>query len=179
MGLALSAVSRDSGLVDRRSGACIRDAWHVIGFERELGLFQEFELQQVMRPLHGFFSTYYMFGFAPVVASVLVWLAGSRRRLYAELRTLLFVSLGFALVAYVAFPTAPPRLVPGLDIDDTVGLADHDTGSFAGVRFDPYAAMPSLHVGWSVLVAVIVFRATTRRWLRAAAVAHPVLMHWP
>jgi membrane-associated phospholipid phosphatase len=44
------------------------------------------------------------------------------------------------------------------------------------VRFDPYAAMPSLHVGWSVLVAVAVFRATSRTWLRAVAVAHPALM---
>ena len=148
----------------------------MVGFERELGLFHEFELQRLLRPLEGFFSIYYMVGFAPVVASALVWLAGSRRRLYAELRTLLFVSLGFALVVYVAFPTAPPRLVPGLDIDDTVGLAGHDRGSFAGVRFDPYAAMPSLHVGWSVLVAAIVFRATTHTWVRALAIAHPVLM---
>ena len=44
------------------------------------------------------------------------------------------------------------------------------------MRFDPYAAMPSLHVGWSVLVGLTVFRATSRTWLRAVAVAHPVLM---
>jgi membrane-associated phospholipid phosphatase len=81
-----------------------------------------------------------------------------------------------ALVIYVAFPTAPPRLVPGLGIADTVGLAGHDRGSFAGVRFDPYAAMPSLHVGWSLLVGLTVFRATSRTWLRAVALAHPVLM---
>ena len=126
----------------------------MIRFEREFGLFQELEIQRLLQPLEGFFSTYYMLAFAPVVVSVLVWLAGARRSLYAELRTLLFVSLGIALVAYVAFPTAPPRLVPGLGIDDTVGLAGHDSGSFAGVRFDPYAAMPSLHVGWSALVGL-------------------------
>jgi membrane-associated phospholipid phosphatase len=152
------------------------DAWHVIGFERELGLFHEFQLQRSLEPIEGFFSSYYMLGFAPVLASVLVCLAGSRRQLYLELRTLLFVSLGIALVAYVAFPTAPPRLVPGLGIADTVGLTGHDSGSFAGVRFDPYAAMPSLHVGWSVLVGLAVFRASSRIWLRAVAVAHPLLM---
>ena len=157
-------------------GHAFADAWHVIGFERELGLFHEFQLQRWLEPLEGFFSSYYMLGFAPVVASVLVCLAGLRRRLYRELRTLLFVSLGIALIAYVVFPTAPPRLVPGLGIADTVGLAGHDSGSFAGVRFDPYAAMPSLHVGWSVLVGLAVFRATSRTWLRAVAVAHPVLM---
>jgi membrane-associated phospholipid phosphatase len=66
--------------------------------------------------------------------------------------------------------------VPGLGVADTVGLAGHDTGSFAGVRFNPYAAMPSLHVGWSILVASVVYRATSRTWLRVAAVLHPVLM---
>jgi membrane-associated phospholipid phosphatase len=157
-------------------GHAFADAWHVIGFERELGLFHEFQLQRWLKPFEGFFSSYYMLGFAPVLVSVLVGLAGTRRRLYVELRTLLFVSLGIALIAYVAFPTAPPRLVPGLGIADTVGLAGHDSGSFAGVRFDPYAAMPSLHVGWSVLVGIAVFRATSRKWLRAVAVAHPVLM---
>ena len=111
-----------------------------------------------------------------MVVSALVVLAFTRRRLYLRLRTLLLVSLGIALVIYVAFPTAPPRLVPGLGIADTVGLAGHDRGSFAGVRFDPYAAMPSLHVGWSLLVGLTVFRATSRTWLKAIALAHPVLM---
>jgi len=148
----------------------------VIGFERGADLFHEFQLQRWLEPFEGFFSVYYLVGFAPVVVSTLLVLAGTRRRLYLRLRTLLLVSLGIALVVYVTFPTAPPRLVPGLGIADTVGLAGHDRGSFAGVRFDPYAAMPSLHVGWSVLIALIVYRATSRTWLRAVAVAHPVLM---
>ena len=148
----------------------------MIGFERGADLFHEFQLQRWLEPFEGFFSVYYLVGFAPVVVSTLLVLAGTRRRLYLRLRTLLLVSLGIALVVYVTFPTAPPRLVPGLGIADTVGLAGHDRGSFAGVRFDPYAAMPSLHVGWSVLIALIVYRATSRTWLRAVAVAHPVLM---
>ena len=60
--------------------------------------------------------------------------------------------------------------MPGLGIADTVGLAGHDSGSFAGVRFDPYAAMPSLHVGWSLLVGV---RALPRD------VAHVAARHSP
>ena len=152
------------------------DAWRVIGWEHATGLFHEERVQELLEPLHGFFSAYYMVGFGPVVASTLVWLALSRRRLYVELRTLLFISLAIALVVYVVFPTAPPRLVPGLGIADTVGLAGHDSGSFAGIRFDPYAAMPSLHVGWSLLVATAVYRATARTPLRILAVMHPVLM---
>jgi membrane-associated phospholipid phosphatase len=152
------------------------DAWRVIGWEHDADLLHEARVQQLLEPLRGFFSTYYMVGFGPIVASTLVWLALSRRELYVQLRTLLFIALAIALVVYVAFPTAPPRLVPGLGISDTVGLAGHDSGSFAGIRFDPYAAMPSLHVGWSLLAAIAIFRATSRTWLRVLAVLHPVLM---
>ena len=153
MGVHLPALPRDPRLVDRRPELAHADAWRVIRWERSLDLFHEVALQELLEPFEGFFSTYYMLGFGPVLASILVWLAGSRRRYYRELRTLLFISLGIALVVYLAFPTAPPRLVPGLGIADTVGLSGHDTGSFAGVRFNPYAAMPSLHVGWSILAA--------------------------
>jgi hypothetical protein len=154
----------------------LADAWRVISWERSLDLFHEESVQGLLEPFQGFFSRYYMLGFGPVIASLLVWLALTRRELYREFRTLLFVSLAIALVGYLAFPTAPPRLVPGLGISDTVGLAGHDTGSFAGVRFNPYAAMPSLHVGWSVLAAVTVLRASSRRWVAAIALAHPILM---
>ena len=153
------------------------DAWRVIGWERATGLFHEARVQQFLRaaPRRSSRPTTWSVS-ARCIASTLVWLALSRRALYRELRTLLFVSLAIALVAYVAFPTAPPRLVPGLGIADTVGLAGHDSGSFAGIRFDPYAAMPSLHVGWSVLAATVIFRATSRPWLRVLAILHPVVM---
>jgi membrane-associated phospholipid phosphatase len=154
----------------------LADASRVIAWERSLNLFHETELQDLLRPFDNLFSAYYMLGFGPVIAAVLVLLAAYSRPLYRELRLLLFISLGLALIAYVAFPTAPPRLVPGLGIADTVGLAGHDTGSFAEIRFNPYAAMPSLHVGWSLLAAIVGFRATRRRWLRGLAIAHPALM---
>jgi membrane-associated phospholipid phosphatase len=76
----------------------------------------------------------------------------------------------------VLLPTAPPRLVEGLGIADTVGLAGHDSGSFAGIKFNPYAAMPSMHVGWSLLVGLIGFRVARRTWLRMLFAVHPILM---
>jgi PAP2 superfamily len=73
---------------------------------------------------------------------------------------------------------APPRLVPDIGIADTVGLAaGHDTGSFGGVvPFNPYAAMPSMHVGWSLLVGIFGFRALRGNALRWVFALHPVLM---
>jgi hypothetical protein len=157
-------------------GVAIDHAVEVTNLERTLALFHEAGLQQFFGFAHTFFSAYYMLGFGPLIATVLVWLGLKHRHLYRELRTLLLASLGLAVIGYVAYPTAPPRLVPSLGITDTVGLSSHDTGSFAGIKFNPYAAMPSMHVGWSVLVGFIGFRAARNRALRAFFVLHPLVM---
>jgi hypothetical protein len=148
----------------------------LIDFERTAGLLHEARLQAALAWGHSFFSAYYMLAFGPLVAATLVWLGLRRRERYRELRTLLLLSLGIAAVFYVLYPTAPPRLVPGLGISDTVGLAAHDTGSFGGVRFNPYAAMPSMHVGWSLLVGLVGFRSARRLPVRAFFALHPLLM---
>jgi hypothetical protein len=148
----------------------------VVGAERALDLFHEAELQSALGPLAEIFSTYYMLGFGPFLGLVIVWLALRRPELYRELRTVLLVSLAIASIGYVLFPTAPPRLVPGLGIADTVGLSGHDTGSFAGVRFNPYAAMPSMHVGWSLIVGLYGRRAAHTLTVRRLFLLHPTVM---
>jgi membrane-associated phospholipid phosphatase len=148
----------------------------LIQLERAAGLFHEASLQAALAWGHGFFSAYYMLCFAPLLAVTLVWLGLRHRDRYRQLRTLLLLSLGIAAVFYVLYPTAPPRLVPGLGIADTVGLASHDTGSFGGVRFNPYAAMPSMHVGWSLLVGLVGFRTARRLPVRAFFALHPLVM---
>jgi hypothetical protein len=88
----------------------------------------------------------------------------------------MLASLGLASLSFVLYPTAPPRLVQGLEIADTVGLSGHDTASFAGVRFNPYAAMPSMHVGWSLLLALVGIRIVNKRLPRLLFALHPALM---
>jgi len=151
-------------------------AMQVVDLERGFSLMHEQGFQHLFAFASGFFSTYYLVGFAPLIAATLIWLGLRHRERYRELRTLLFVSLAIAVVFYVLYPTAPPRLVPGLGLADTVGMSSHDTGSFFGIRFNPYAAMPSMHVGWSLLLAFVVARTVERRWLRAPVCLHPVLM---
>jgi hypothetical protein len=154
----------------------VAHACDVVDLERTLGIFHEHALQHALGPANGFFSAYYMACFGPVIAATVVWLALKRRDRYRELRNALLLSIGIATVFFVLFPTAPPRLVPGLGINDTVGLSGHDTGSFIGIRFNPYAAVPSMHVGWSFLVALAGFRAFRRRPLRVFFALHPLLM---
>jgi hypothetical protein len=153
-----------------------RNAHHVVGAERALGLGQEAAAQRALEPAEPFLSTYYMLGFGPLILTALVWLAWRRRDLYRSLRTALLGAIGIAAVVHLTFPVAPPRLVAGLGISDWVGLAGgHDTGSFAGIRFNPYAAMPSMHVGWSLLLGIVAWRALPGR-LKALGLLHPAMM---
>jgi hypothetical protein len=75
----------------------------------------------------------------------------------------LIISTAFALVGYVLYPAAPPRLA-GVGISDTVSkhtglnLSSDLLGSF----YNPFAAVPSLHFGYALIVGVTV------AWLAAA-----------
>ena len=85
----------------------------VVDLERALGLFHEAGLQSAFGGLDEALSVYYLLGFAPLILGVLIWLGISHRPLYRELRTLLLVSIGVAVVVHVTLPVAPPRLLPG------------------------------------------------------------------
>jgi membrane-associated phospholipid phosphatase len=151
----------------------------LVDFERNAGIFHEVAVQKALAlglGLERFFDVYYIVGFGPVIFTTLVWLGTRHRAEYRRLRTVLLISIGIASLAYVLLPTAPPRLVEGLGIADTVGLAGHDSGSFAGIKFNPYAAMPSMHVGWSLLVGLIGFRVARRTLVRMLFAVHPILM---
>lgn len=166
-------------LAIKNAGHAFAHAVQLVQLERVTGLLHEASVQHAVASvsaLRVFFDLYYMLGFGPFLGATLVWLGLRHRAAYRELRTAMLASLGLASVLFVLYPTAPPRLVHGLGIADTVGLSGHDTGSFAGIHFDPYAAMPSMHVGWSLLLAVIAIRVVKRRLLRLLLALHPLLM---
>jgi PAP2 superfamily len=158
------------------SQRALANAWDVIGLERAIGIFDEVVFQRALDWAGVFFSGYYMLGFGPLVGIVLVWFGLRDRGAYRGLRNALLLSIALATVVYAFFPTAPPRLVDGLGIEDSVGLSAHDTGSFLGIRFNPYAAVPSMHVGWALLISLYGFRAARFRPLRTFFVVHPLLM---
>jgi hypothetical protein len=163
-------------LVVADKATAVENGVRIFAAERRVGLPSEANVQEAVGPADGLFGAYYMLGFAPVVAGTCIWLALRQRALYCELRTRLLVALAFALVINVVFPAAPPRLVGELGIADTVGLGGHDAGSFLGVPFNPYAAMPSMHVGWSLLVALALRRELRPGALRKLVMLHPLVM---
>lgn len=90
-------------------------------------------------------------------------------------------TLGFAtLVALLGFwlyPLAPPRLMPGLGFIDTVhGVQDFakpDYGTLTSMT-NQYAAMPSLHFGWSLWCGVMIVMLAPKLWMKALGLLHPL-----
>ena len=118
-------------------------------------------------------NNYYMLFHFPVMGAFLAW--GLLVRPVAEYvwaRRLLVTMTFLALAIHVAVPLAPPRMFPELGFTDTmteIGPSPYD-GASAAVA-NQFAAMPSLHIGWALLIAFVVMR-TGPRFLGLLAVAH-------
>ncbi len=118
----------------------------------------------------------YIYGHWPVIVATLTWLFVRHAPDFYLLRNALFISGAIGLVIFVLFPVMPPRLGI-LDIVDTVTQrsSSYRTLQPQGL-VNRYAAMPSLHFGWNLLVGIVVWRVTRRPSVRALAVAMVVAM---
>jgi hypothetical protein len=82
------------------------------------------------------------------------------------------------IVIFATFPVAPPRLY-GIEFVDTVTERSHAYRVLQPPAFtNAYAAVPSLHFGWNLLVGIAWFRVGRSRWWRPAAVLMPAAMAW-
>lgn len=137
-------------------------------------------MQRAMSHLSGLLS---LLGYAyltlhlAVTATVLAWAYLRHRHAYARLRNTLVFANALAVVGYAVYPTAPPRLA-GLGIADTVsGKTSFSLSSdLVSHMYNPYAAMPSMHIGFSVLVGVALWRLAERRFVRLAGFAYPLVV---
>ena len=151
------------------------DLWHL---ERALHLPSEVSVQALVLPhdrLVQLCNGYYLYGhFNPVIA-LLAWLFWRHRDAYPRVRLVLCALTALAFAIHFV-PVAPPRLLPELGFRD-VALEQGQSvyGPFTSGLAGQLLAMPSLHVGWSLLVAWAVVTVSRSRW-RWLVLAHPVLM---
>lgn len=151
-----------------------RAIWDV---EQALHLPSELALQQAVLPhplLVQASNLYYAVAHVPAVIALLLWAFLLHRDRYPRVRNVLALLTGACLLVQL-WPVAPPRLVPDLGFVDTAHLYGQSVYGAVGTGVsDQLSAMPSLHVGWAVLVGVAVVLIGTSPW-RWLVVAHPVL----
>jgi membrane-associated phospholipid phosphatase len=104
---------------------------------------------------------------------VLLWLHRRRPDGFPFVRTALLLASGRALVGFLVYPTAPPRLA-GVGILGTVSGRHVDLNrGLVSAFYNPYAAMPSMHIGYALLVAVALLRHGRRLLLRGIGALYP------
>ncbi|MEU5769509.1 bifunctional glycosyltransferase 87/phosphatase PAP2 family protein [Streptomyces asoensis] len=127
--------------------------------------------------LRNFFDFYYESFHFVVPLSVLAVLYWRRPVDYRWARASLGFATLLALVGFWLYPLAPPRLMPDLGVIDTVhGVQDFsqpDYGTLTALT-NQYAAMPSLHFGWSLWCGLIIAIVAPKWWMKALGLLHPL-----
>jgi hypothetical protein len=156
------------------------NALKLVSLESSLGLFWELDLQRwLLDGAHHvivFFNWSYILTFFPIIIPTGIILYKINLKKYIYYRNIILLSLFIAVVVYALFPLAPPRMISGTGIVDTIqsfGPAQYNSRE-AQFYYNAFAAMPSIHFGWTVLFGVMFF-STGFWWLRILGVLYPTI----
>ena len=148
--------------------------WHA---EHVLWLPSETSVQRPFLPhpvLVQAFNLYYDILHFPVLGACLIWLYARHRDSYPAIRTTVALFTGVSLLIQL-IPVAPPRLLPGTGMLDTAARYGQSVYSWhGGLDADQFSAMPSVHVGWALIVAMAVITVSRSQW-RWLAAGYPLL----
>lgn len=157
----------------------IANGFNVLNFEAALGIDVEASLQKLIidsDTLITFFNWIYIWGHWPVLASTFVWLYLRHRPEFILYRNSLVISGLVGLLIFAIYPVAPPRLLDIGMVDTIQELSRSYQVLQPPSMINKYAALPSFHVGWNLLVALTIFRAAKRWQVKALGVAGTFLM---
>ena len=160
------------------------DAMKIIDFERAIHIFVEPSINAWVQHVHWLMDIadwIYLNGHFFMTLGALAFIYTRRNDSFYFIRNVLLVSMAIALVGYWLYPTAPPRLMPEWGFTDTVselvtgGKGWTDNGP-AGAFVNTYAAVPSMHICFALIIGVSMSRLVRRRWGRIAWRLYPVLV---
>ena len=118
----------------------------------------------------------YIWGHWRIIIITMLWLLRWHTEIFRRLRDAIVLSGAVGMVVYATYPVAPPRLA-GLGLIDTVSENSRAYRVLQPPAFvNQYAAMPSLHAGWDLLVGISIVTAATTVALRVIGFALPTLM---
>lgn len=171
------------GIADMSKAGAMAHGAQVIDFERATGTFFEPSLQSFFIPAHwtvDLANQLYLNAQFSIALGFLVWLYLFRNQSYYFVRNMFVVSMCLALIGYIGFPTAPPRMFPQDGFVDTItdfSNVNHDS-ALAKIFINPYAAVPSMHCAFAMMIGGTGVMVCRRWWSKAWWAFWPVLITW-
>jgi PAP2 superfamily len=180
--LAYNAYQVVRGITDGGAEVAFANADRLIDIERSLGTYFEAGFQQALIDyaawLIDFANFMYLNSHFVITTGFLAWLYLFRNDHFYFVRNMFMVAMVLALVGYALFPTAPPRLFPSEGFTDTIatftGVAQDD--KTASLLVNQYAAVPSMHIAFSLMVAVPAGALSRHVLARTLWSAYPLLV---
>jgi membrane-associated phospholipid phosphatase len=171
------------GLVEGDASAAFAHARDLISIERTMHLFVEPSVQawaSGSRVLMDFSSWLYVNAQTTVTVAALVYLYVRHNRSFYFVRNMFMIAMFIALIGYTVFPTAPPRFMPEWGFIDSVsdftGVHVSHASASMNALFNPYAAVPSMHVAFALMIGWPLARLSRHSVVRVLWVLYPFLM---
>jgi hypothetical protein len=168
------------GIVDGQAVLAFENARNLVDAERTLGLFFEPGLQawaEGQEWLLTFANWMYVNSHFVITTTFLIWLYIARNHAYYFVRNMFLVAMGLALVGYMAYPTAPPRFMPEWGFSDSVAeFVGEKADQSANVLYNPFAAVPSMHVAFALMIAIPAIFLVKNRALKILWGLYPLVV---
>jgi hypothetical protein len=168
------------GIVDKEALA-FHNAYNIISFEKQLNIYWEPNIQSWFLEhisLVYIVNALYTLFFYPVLIIFGIWAYNRHREKYTLARNVLILTAVIGLPCFAFYPTAPPRLLSGLGFIDTLDKYRflNYSSSIPSAMVNQYAAMPSFHLAWTLLVGIVIIDIAKSWWLRTLGILLPLLM---
>jgi PAP2 superfamily len=171
------------GLAEGNANAAFAHARDLISIESKLHVFVEPSVQAWASGSHVVMvsaSWLYVNAQTSITLGALLYLYLCQNRSFYFVRNMFMIAMAIALVGYIVFPTAPPRFMPEWgfidSVSDLTGVHVSHTSATATALFNPYAAVPSMHVAFALMIAWPLARLTKHRAVRVLWLLYPLLM---
>jgi PAP2 superfamily len=168
------------GFVDGQAGLAFENARTLVDLERSLGLFFEPGLQGWARGEEWLLwaaNWMYVNSHFVVTTTFLIWLYIARNHAFYYVRNMFMVAMAFALAGYLAYPTAPPRFMPEWGFTDSVAtFVGEGAENSANALYNPFAAVPSMHVAFALMIAIPAFFLVRHRVVKALWAVYPAIV---
>ncbi|MBI4301573.1 MAG: phosphatase PAP2 family protein [Chloroflexi bacterium] len=166
------------GSLEDKVNLAFRNALTIMHWERRLGLLIEANVQTFFLSvplLMRLANDIYTVAYYPAIITFFIWVYFWRRQHFTLLRNTFLFSAGLAFISFALYPVAPPRFFPFLGFVDTLGFStvNYEMPQIQNF-YNAYAAMPSLHFGWTLLVGSGTFWLARPRWAKALGILLPI-----